>query len=213
MTHPSTDRPDTHRPVEYDDVDPICIRDPVAEALAVLAPGEPFTISYADVVTAAGHSCPTTAGAFRTTQLGLDALYPDTLPVRSDVQVTAGGPKDDPTYGVTSRLVSYITGAAEADGFGGLAGGCGDRRHLLHFGDADHGDPRFTFQRIDTGAAVAVQYHVGDVPPAGDAVRSLPALVEGTATDAEREAFAEAWHGRVHEILTDDELFTVESVE
>ena len=55
--------------VEYD-AEPIRIRDPVAEALGVLEDGDPFVITYEDVVKAAGHSCPTASGAFRIAQLG-----------------------------------------------------------------------------------------------------------------------------------------------
>lgn len=200
--------------VEYENVEPIRIRDPVAEALAVLEPGEPFVISYADVVKEAGHSCPTASGAFRIAQLGLAELYsdPDEYPVRGDIEVTAGGPRDDSTYGVMSRIVSYVTGAAEEDGFGGLAGGYGDRKHHLHFGDSDGADPTFTFERTDTGGTVRVTYHVGELPDAGPATQHLGKLIDGTATDEERAAFAEAWHGRVRAVLTDDGLFTVTQV-
>jgi formylmethanofuran dehydrogenase subunit E len=210
-----TDPEGTNWRIDHD-VEPVRIRDPVAEALAVVAPGDPLVVHYRDVVKAAGHSCPTAAGAFRIAQLGLDALYPDEDPVRGEIEVTAGGPKDDPTYGVTARLVSYVTGAAEEDGFGGLAGGHGGRRDRLHFAgldDVDAGEPTFEFVRTDTGDAVRVTYHVADVPDAGPATRYLPRLVDGTATDEERAAFAEAWHGRVERVLAEDDLFTVEVVE
>ncbi len=215
MSEPTHDSDQTNWNVEYENVAPIRIRDPVAEALAVLEPGEPFVISYADVVTEAGHSCPTASGAFRIAQLGLAELYPDPeeYPVRGDVEVTAGGPRDDPTYGVMSRIVSYVTGAAEEDGFGGLAGGYGDRKHYLHFGEADGADPTFTFERTDTGDAVRVTYHVGEVPDGGPATQYLGKLIDGTATDEERVAFTEAWHDRVRAVLTDDDLFTVMRVE
>jgi formylmethanofuran dehydrogenase subunit E len=200
--------------VEYQGVEPIRIRDPVAEALTVLKPGEPFVISYADVVKVAGHSCPTAAGAFRIAQLGLAELYPnsDEYPVRGDIDLTAGGPKSDATYGVMSRIVSYITGAAEEDGFDGLAGGYGNRRDHLHFDVTDAADPTFTFERTDTDDAVQVTYHVRDLPSAGPATQNLKKLIDGTATDEERTVFAEAWHGRVRRVLTDDDLFTITQV-
>lgn len=198
--------------VEYENVEPIRIRDPVAEALTVLEPGEPFMISYADVVKEAGHSCPTASGAFRIAQLGLAELFPDDDPVRGDIEVTAGGPKDDSTYGVMSRIVSYVTGAAEQDGFSGLAGSHGDRKHHLYFEATDEVDPTFTFERTDTGNVARVTYHVGDVPSAGPATQYLRKLIDGTATDEERAAFAEAWHGRVQTVLTNDNLFTVTHV-
>jgi formylmethanofuran dehydrogenase subunit E len=205
----------TNWTVEYEDVEPIRIRDPVAEALTVLDPGEPFVISYADVVKEAGHSCPTASSAYRIAQLGVAELYPnpDEYPVRGDVEVSAGGPKSDTTYGVMSRIVSYVTGAAEEDGFGGLAGGYGDRKRHLHFGDADAAEPAFTFERTDTDTAVQVTYHVGDVPDPGPATQYLEKLIDGTATDEERTAFAEDWHGRVRAVLTDGDLFTVTRVE
>lgn len=202
----------TNWAVEYE-VEPIRIRDPVAEALAVLDHGEPFVVDYDDVVLAAGHSCPTAAGAFRITQLGLDALYPDGDPVRGEIAVRAGGPRSDPTYGVLSRLVSFVTGAAEEDGFGGLAGGYGDRRDLLRFGDHGAESPTFVFQRTDSEETVRVTYHIEDVPSPGEATAYLPKLVDGTATPDERAAFADAWHGRVRTVLSSDEFFEVDRVD
>lgn len=208
----STQKAETNWNVEYENVDPIRIRDPAAEALAVLDPDEPYVVSYADVVKIAGHSCPTAAGAFRIAQVGLDALYPDSLPVRSEIEVTAGGPVSDPSYGVTSRLISYITGAAREDGFGGLAGGHGGRKNMLTFGEIDADGVVFRFERTDTGDAVKVTYDTTKIPKSGPATRNLPKLIDGSATDEERAAFADAWHGRVQAVLTDDEPFTVERV-
>lgn len=199
--------------VEYPEADPIELLDPVAEALTVLEPGDPLVVTYEDVVKIAGHSCPTASGAFRIAQVGLDALYPDSLPVRGDIEVLTGGPKDDPVYGVMSRLVSYITGAAGIEGFGGLGGGYGGRDDDLYYGDIESDSPAFVFRRKDTGDAVEVVYHVGEVPSSGPATQNLPKLIEGTATDEERAAFREAWHGPVRTVLTDDSLFTVEETD
>jgi len=213
-TQNPTDAPDAaaELAVEYD-ADPIEIRDPVAEALAVLDPGDPFVITYADAVRAAGHSCATASGAYRIVQLGLDALYPDDYPVRSDVEVHVPGSRDDATYGVMARIVSYVTGATEDDGFGGLAGGHGGRRDLLHFDAFDPGtsDPTFRFERTDVGETVEVTYHVSEVPDGGTAIGNLGRILEDSASEQERTAFAEAWHRRVQAVLTDDSLFTVET--
>jgi len=210
MSEPSSNADPTNWRIACEPIDPIRIRDPVAEALTVLEPGDPFVITYADLVKAAGHSCPTASGAYRLAQLGLDALYPDDIPVRGEIDVTAGGPKDDPTYGVMSRLISYVTGAAEEDGFAGLAGGYGDRQDRLHFDDFEDADPTFVFTRTDTDDSVRVTYHVADVPSAGPVIQALQNLIEGIATPEERDAFGDAWHGRVERVLTDDDLFTVE---
>ncbi|MFB6268235.1 MAG: hypothetical protein ABEI31_11290 [Halodesulfurarchaeum sp.] len=210
---PEANRPETDWAVEYD-VEPIRIRDPVAEALGVLEQGDPFVITYRDVVKAAGHSCPTASGAFRIAQVGLDELYPDSVPVRSDIEVHAAGPRDDATYGVMGRLISYVTGAAQEDGFGGLGAGHGNRRNLLQFDafDPETPDPTFRFHRTDTDETVEVTYHVSNVPDGGPAMGHLQQLIEGSASQEEREAFDEAWHGRVQVVLSDDSLFTVEKI-
>ncbi|WP_276273963.1 hypothetical protein [Haloarcula litorea] len=202
----------TNWKVDYD-VDPIEIRDPVAEALGVLEPGDPFVITYRDAVKEAGHSCPTAAGAYRIAQLGLDALYPDDYPVRSGIEVQAAGPQDDAAYGVMSRIISYVTGATKDDGFSGLAGGYGGRRDLLAFDafDPDTAEPTFRFGRTDTDETVEVTYHVSDVPDGGPAIGNLQGILEGSASEKQREAFAEAWHRRVQVVLDDDSLFTVET--
>jgi hypothetical protein len=213
-TNPTdTNRPEEHWAVEYD-VEPIRIRDPVAEALGVLEPGEPFVVTYEDVVKAAGHSCPTASGAYRIAQLGLDALYPNDQPVRSEIEVLAAGPREDATYGVMGRLISYVTGAAQEDGFGGLGGGYGDRQNLLTF-DAfkpDSAAPTFRFRRTDIDETVEMTYHVGDVPDGGPALGNLQQIINGTASEQDRELFAEVWHGRVQAVLSDDSLFTVTTV-
>ncbi|EMA14135.1 hypothetical protein [Haloarcula amylolytica] len=203
----------TNWQVNYD-VDPIEIRDPVAEALGVLEPGEPFIITYRDAVKEAGHSCPTASGAYRIVQLGLDALYPDDYPVRSEIEVQAAGPRDDAAYGTMSRIISYVTGATEEDGFSGLAGGYGGRRDLLRFDMFDPGtaEPTFRFRRTDTDETIEVTYHVSDVPDGGPVIGNLQGILDGSASDHQRAAFADAWHRRVQVVLRDDSLFSVEGV-
>jgi hypothetical protein len=209
----TTDETRTDWQVDYE-VDQIEIRDPVAEALGVLEPGDPFVITYTDAVKEAGHSCPTASGAYRIAQLGLDALYPDSYPVRSEIEVQAPRSRDDATYGVMSRIISYVTGATEDDGFRGLAGGYGGRSDLLHFDafDPDTAEPAFRFRRTDTDETVQVTYHVSEVPDGGPAIGNLQQILDGTTSDQQRGAFADAWHRRVQVVLSDDTLFTVETV-
>lgn len=198
--------------VDYN-VDPIEIRDPVAEALRNLESGDPIVISYTDTVKEAGHSCPTTSGAYRITQLGLDALYSDSYPVRSEIQVQAAGSRDDAAYGVMSRIISYVTGATEDDGFRGLTGGYGGRRNLLAFDafDAATPDPAFRLRRTDTDETIEVTYHPDEVPTGGPAIGNLQQILNRSASDQQREAFADAWHRRVQVVLEDDSLLTVET--
>jgi hypothetical protein len=213
-TSTDTTRTDANWAVEYD-VDPIRIRDPVAEVLGVLDAGQPFEIEYADLVQVAGHSCPTAAGAYRLAQVGLDALYPDELPVRGDIEVLVPGPREDSTYGLLARLLSTVTGAAQADGFPGLGDGIGDRRNRLHYDafEAPGPAPTVRFRRRDTGETVAVTYRLSDVPGEDPALEHLGAVIDGTATDGERAAFETAWHDRVRTVLREDSLFAVRTVE
>lgn len=195
----------------YDDVETIRVRDPVAEVLGVRASDEPFEITYGDVVKAAGHSCPTAAGAFRIAGLGLDALYPDTLPVRGDIWVRVGGPRDETAYGVTGRLLSYVTGAAGEDGFGGLPGGFGARRGLLTYESVE--GTGVTVELANADAAVAVSYDVASVPPLGEAKRHLPDVVDGSADPAALDEFRTAWHRRVDAVMDNDDYFDVREID
>ena len=203
--------PTTHWQVDYDDPGPIRIRDPAAETLGVLPAGDPFVIDYRDVVTHAGHSCPAASGGYRLSQVGLDALYPDELPVRSDVAVTAAGAEDQHPYGVIAGVISHVTGASDARGFDGLGNGYGGRQDMLRFGGFDAEDVAFEFSRVDTHAAVRVTYHLGEVPRP-DGLGLLPAVLKGSASEEDIQAFRNAWHGRVQTVLDSEDLFSVEWV-
>lgn len=197
---------------EYDDPGPIQIRDPVAEVLGLVPNGEPLVVDYWSVVTHAGHSCPAAAGGYRLAQTGLDALYPDSLPVRSDVSVTAAAPEDAHPYGVIAGIISHVTGASDQRGFAGLGDGFGDRQNLLRFDGFEAEGVAFEFGRTDTGEAVRVTYRLGDVPRPAD-LGLLESVLDGSASDDEVAAFREAWHSRVRAVLDREDLFTVEQIE
>lgn len=201
----------THPISRYRDVDPIRLRDPLAERLGILGNGERFGFAYADLVRAAGHSCPTAAGAFRIARIGLDALYPDDNPVRGDVAVVVGGPRTETAFGVTGRLLSLVTGAAGEDGFGGLPGGFGARRGLLRYESLAGSGVRVRLGRDDAETGVEVTYDVEAVPGLGQAKRHLPAVVDGSADDGAVTAFRDAWHRRVDDVLESDDYFSVDA--
>jgi hypothetical protein len=188
------------------DADPIAVRDPLAELLGVVPEGDPLVVGFPEVVLAAGHACPAVAGAFRATQLALDDLYPDDLPVRSDVAVEVGGKPDDHGLGPMANVVSHVTGADRETGFTGF-GGYGGRENLLSFTDLDGPGRTFVFHRLDTDDSVRVSFApgaVGTSPPRadGDSVTDLiPKLVAGEASDAERRRFYDQWYNRVQRVL------------
>lgn len=210
--------------------DPIAVRDPLAEVLGMVPDGEPLTVTFAEVAKAAGHACPAVSGAYRATQLALDALYPDELPVRSEIAITVYGRPDDPGLGPMASVATQTTGAADEIGFGGF-GGYGGRTTLREFDpDTDTGPDRtFDFRRTDTDETVRVTFdpsavgmNPGEDGPGSSAssdddsvpMAMLPKLVAGEATPDERERFLDSWHGRVQRILEsepgDGSPFTLE---
>lgn len=199
------------------EAEPILIRDPLAEVLGMVPDGEPIVVTFADVAKAAGHACPAVAGAYRSTQLALEELYPARYPVRSAVEVVVGGAPVEPGLGPMANVVRHITGAADETGFGGF-GGFGGRDNLLSFGDVDAPGRAFRFGRTDADRTVVVSFDpsaTGVDPDAGGGapMQSLASLVAGELDDDEAGAFRDGWHDRVQRILdapVDGGPFTVD---
>lgn len=179
----------------------VTMRDPLAEFLGALAPGETFHYTYEDAVKLSGHSCPTVAGGYLVTAVALQALYPDGVGVRGDLQVTVGGPPDDGGTGPMAQVIALLTGAAPQTGFGGLSGKF-RRKDLLTFDLALKG--RIRFRRVDTGATVEVTYSPGAVPAAPEMSPLMVAALAGRATAEEQRRFGALWQARVRDILTGD---------
>lgn len=200
--------------------EPIRVRDPLAEVLGMVPEGEPLVVTFADVAKTAGHACPAVAGAYRSTQLALDRLYPDEYPVRSKIAVTVGGDPSDSGLGPMANVIRQITGAADETGFVGF-GGHGGREDLLSFGTVDAPGRAFRFERTDTGGTVVVSFDptaTGVDPDPGDGapMQVLSKVVAGSADEGEAAAFRDKWHGRVQRILdapADGGPFTITDVE
>src|SRR3972149_5218520 len=152
----------------FDSAEPIKIKDPLAVALGAIDKGEVFLFTYADAVKCAGHSCPAVAGAYKSTQIALKALYGEEVPVRGNIKVTFKGGVDYKVNGPISQVVMFITGASDESGFKGLgpAGKYG-RYNLMTFNKELSPDPKATcamiFQRADSGKKVEVTYSVESV--------------------------------------------------
>lgn len=201
--------------------DPIEIRDPLAELLGMVPPGEPLVVTFADAAKHAGHACPAVAGAYRSTQLALAELYPNAYPVRSDIAVIVDDDPEAMGVGPMASVISHITGAARETGFTGF-GGYGGRKNLLSFSESSGRDRSFAFTRMDTDETVRVSFSPGTVgvapPGGGDSTADLiPRLVAGEASDEERQEFYDGWHGRVQRVLDaspgPNSPFTVEIVD
>ena len=194
----------------YEQVPSITLRDPLADMLGASTDGI-LEYRYADVVRLAGHSCPTVAGAWLMASHALAVLYPDSpqkqeeldkplrcLPKRGNFRVELRATQDAGTAGVVASVLGLITGAAGEGGFKGIAGRQ-VRRGLLEFGVAIDADVRIT--RIDTGAAVLLDYNPDVVPPSPEMPALMARVVGGAADEGERAQFAGLWQDRVRRIL------------
>lgn len=183
--------------------EPIVVRDPFLEFLGLIGPGEPIAVSFEELVKAAGHLCPTVAGAYLILRHGLTALYGDEPAVRGNVRVTAYGGPTDFGYGPISQLVNLVIGAATETGFGGLAAGRFRRRDLFVFRGDDLRHSEFDFERLDTGRSVHVAYEPNVVPAPKELSAAIgPALSNGDTASVAR--FRSLWIERVEDILAAD---------
>jgi hypothetical protein len=181
--------------------EPIVVRDPFLEFLGLVPAGEPISISFAELVKAAGHVCPTVAGAYLILREGLKALYGSEPAVRGAVRVTAYGGPADFGYGPISQLVNFVIGAAPDTGFGGMARGRFRRRDLFLFKRDDIRRNEFDFERLDTAHRVRVVYDPSIIPVPGELAAAIgPALAESATAD-EVGRFRRLWLQRVEAIL------------
>lgn len=184
-------------PAFFDQVPTLVLRDPLAEILGAAEDGF-IEYRYTDAVKLAGHSCPTVAGAWLMAGHALALLYPDAPPVRGGLRVELRAPLDVGTTGVVGAVLGLITGAAGEGGFKGL-GGAQSRRDLLRFGVALDAEVRIA--RLDSGAAVLLDYRPEAVPPDAAMAPLMARVVGGVADGEERVTFARLWQDRVRRIL------------
>ncbi len=191
-------------PLFFECVESIGLVDPLSQVLGAFENGY-IEYTYLDIVKAAGHSCPTVAGAYLMTWRALEALYPECTPVRGEIQVAFKEQESDGVAGVIANVISQITGATEKSGFKGLNGKFA-RHSLLSFGEDIASSARFT--RMDTGKAVDVFYDPSTVLPASTMAPLMQKVLSAEASEAERKEFGRLWQERVEKILcyfNDDE--------
>ncbi len=187
----------------FDEVEPIDMYDPLAETLGAVEDGR-FTYSYLDMVKLAGHSCPTVAGAWIMTSIGLKKLYGDELPVRGEIRVQMRGALDEGVEGVIGSCIGFITGAANEGGFKGL-GGRMARNNRLIYGVEMEGEVRLS--RLDNGESVELAYNPSMVPGNPEQQILMQKVLQGIADQDEKRRFAQLWQERVKRILLQKELW------
>lgn len=179
--------------------------DPLAQLLGA-ADGGLLDYTYADVVRLAGHSCPTVAGAFLSGRAALRALYPEGPAERGMIEVLMPAPAYHGTTGVVAQVLTLLTGAAGENGFQGL-GGQFARNGLLQFAGRHESDA-IVFRRLDNHHSVSVELDTASVPGDPRMRELLTAIVQGSASADDKQAFAKVWQDRVRRMLlnfADDE--------
>ena len=183
-------------PEFFKQVKTIKLKDELSEFLGTFDNGI-IEYTYPEIVKAAGHSCPTVAGAYMMCAKALEKLYPDSLPVRGQIKVEFKNSVDEGVTGVISNVISQISGATKETGFKGIAGQY-IRHSLMDFNVDIEGLIRFT--RIDTGKFVEVIYNPF-IPPKPEMQGLMQKSISGQASDAEKDEFGKLWQARVEEIL------------
>jgi hypothetical protein len=196
----------------FDQIQPITMFDPLSAMLGTFEAGR-VEFTYLEIVKAAGHSCPTVAGAYLMTSKALASLYPDSLPERGQIEVEFKEYLEEGVAGVIGNVITHITGATDRSGFKGIKGNFA-RHGLMHFGSEIRAAARFT--RRDNGTSVDLFYHPEKVLPQPRQQSLMQRIVQGEASPDEKREFGGLWQQRVKEILidnaTNDEVIRVVTV-
>jgi hypothetical protein len=190
-----------HYPQFYDTVESIRLVDPLAKVLATFENGE-YEISYIEVVKAAGHSCPTVAGAYLMADAALKVLYPEQRAVRGMVRVEFKEDLQDGVAGVIGNVITHITGATDKSGFKGL-GGQFARHSLMDFNADINSSARFT--RLDNSKSVDIIYDPSSVLPDPNMGQLMQKMQKALATPEDIKLFGELWQDRVKRIFQKSE--------
>ena len=187
-------------PKFFDKVEKIKLYDPLAQFLGSFEDGI-VEVEYIEIVKAAGHSCPTVAGAYLMSLKALEALYPNSIPVRGEITVEFKESLEDGVTGVIANVITNITGATLKSGFKGI-GGKFVRHSLMKFDAPINSSARFT--RVDTNKSVDVYYNSNAV--SGDPKQQIlmQKIMQDKASDEEKKEFGKLWQSRVEKILIDN---------
>jgi len=196
-------------PAFFDNTPTITLQDPLSDFLGTFEKGM-IEFSYLDIVKSAGHSCPTVSGAYLSTLKGLEALYPDTTPIRGEIYASFKDNALEGVAGVIANVVTQITGATEHSGFKGLNGKFA--RHTLMEFNADI-PSSMQLKRVDTGKTVNVTYDPSSIGGNPKMQELMGKLMQGIATPEEKKEFGELWQKRVEAIFQNiDKVIKVEEV-
>jgi len=184
-------------PKFYDSVESIELVDPLAKILGAFENGE-YAITYLEVVKAAGHSCPTVAGAYLMAQSALKVLYPEQRAVRGTVKVAFKEDLQEGVAGVIGNVISHITGATDKSGFKGLGGNFA-RHSLMEFNADIQSSARFS--RVDNAKSVDIIYNPSSITADPAMMPLMQKMQSGSATEEDIKLFGQLWQDRVERIF------------
>jgi len=189
----------------YTKVSPLTLYDPLSEFLGAVEKGK-LDISYLDCVKLAGHSCPTVAGAYLMAKIGLETLYPHTLPQRGSIKVQMHDAQTSGVTGVIANVIGFIVGANDEGGFKGIEGNF-SRDNLLAFNVPMHGE--VTLTRLDTQESVTLSYDPSCVPADPMLKPLMGKMLKNIASEEEKKTFGMLWQARVEKILLSSSLHDI----
>ena len=203
----------------FNKVEPITMRDKLAETLGAVDTKEVIHYSFTDCIKVAGHACASVASAFQMTKLALKELYGDEVPARGEMSVKLSGGRTEGATGPIGQVISFLTGAAVETGFNGL-GGRHVRANLFSYDeslDKEGSGLAALFTRTDTGKSVKVFANPGALPMTDDEIAGaqlMPQVIGGGATKEEADHFYRYWQGKNRKILTEDHpgVFTLKQI-
>ena len=189
-------------PLFFDEVDPIPLYDPLSDLLGACEAGK-VEIGYLDCVKQAGHSCPTVAGAYLMTMIGLKKLYGPELPQRGNIYVEIKGNKSEGTVGVIGNIISFIVGASGEEGFKGVQGKF-SRNNQIAYGQPMAGE--VTLRRRDNHTSVSLSYDPSCIQGDERIKPLMGKVLQGNASEKEANLFKALWQERVKKILLTEAL-------
>ena len=138
-------------PEFYNQAPEILIIDPMAVVVGSMPEGSNMiTINLTDVAIYSGHICPSMAAGYMLTKKAMDALYPNSIPQRGQIRVSAMAASD------LMDVASYITGARAFYGRDEI--NAYDLVVDPSLKSEKRGQYVMVFQRKDTGKAVKAVY-------------------------------------------------------
>lgn len=184
-------------PEFIDSIETIKLKDELSNFLGTFEDGV-VEFSYLDIVKSAGHSCPTVAGAYIMTLVGLKELYKDEIPKRGEIFVSFKEDGINGVSGVIANVITQITGATASNGFKGINGQF-ERYGLMKFNDSISSSIKL--QRLDSGKTIELVYDPGNIPSNSNLSVLMQKMLTGNTTKEEKKLFGKLWQQRVENIF------------